>query len=85
LISFKLWSPRTSSSQTVVSTMSPASDFWSVASTSDLTVCWSGTPSSSATSSQVALPGVGVFTSAAPGGARRSISGSASASSMLAA
>jgi len=56
-----------------------------VASTSDFTVVASGTPRSSATSAQVALPGVGVFSSALAGSARRAISDTASASSMLAA
>ncbi len=85
LTSFRLWSPRTSSSHTVLLTMSPASFFSSVASTSDLTVRCSGRPSSAATSSQVLLPGVGVFFIGSAGAARCTISGSASASSMLAA
>ena len=57
----------------------------SVASTSDLTVEASGTPSSAATSSQVLRPGVGVIASAVTGADRRAINGSASAFSMLAA
>ena len=57
----------------------------STASTIDFTVRSSAMPSSSATSSQRAADGVGTLTSGADGASRFLISGSASASSMLAA
>ncbi|MCY1373017.1 hypothetical protein D9M69_602650 [compost metagenome] len=85
LISFMSWSPRSSSSQTCAPLMLPAASRTSVASTSDLTVVASGTPSSSATSAQVALPGVGVFSSALAGAGRGPAGACASAFSMLAA
>jgi hypothetical protein len=80
------WSPRTSSSQTVtVRWMSPLSSTASTGQHQRLHGRGQRQPSSLATSSQRALPGVGVFASGCAGAARRAIRDTASASSMLAA
>lgn len=65
--------------------ISPTSLIVSVASTSDFTVVASGTPSRSATSAQVLLPGVGVFAIKLAAAVRGPAGASASAFSMLAA
>ena len=69
----------------VVSTISPSLPLLSVAKTSDFTVVFNGTPSSSATSAQVDLPGVGVLAMACVAGGHGPACARASAFSMFAA
>ena len=85
LTSFMSWSPRSSSSHTCVLTTLPASSSVSVASTNDLTVDSKGIDSNSATSAQVALPGVAVLAIACDAALRSPSGASASAFSMFAA
>jgi hypothetical protein len=73
------------SNSQIVGSRDDASAGGSVARTIDFTVHDSSIPSSSATSSHVLLPGVGVFASGWRGAPRGVAGATASASSMLAA